>query len=287
MDAARRTCSTLRPRRPAAKREPGRPIRRAAASPVALPTTWSTAALRRARRIPARPRPLSATTATAPARHSAYTETVRSADGSTSRATRSPGRTPDAASPAATSATRAASSRQLTVAPPTSTTAGATSSDRSSSADHNRRTGELPGTPPGRSGAASAEPSSPTQRETTAAYSGASSGSRCDAPSKRCSCACGRRPRRSARYRSPKTGSRGPQSSRAGTSSVRIPSAIASCAAAGRMAGRERDVGDEVAHGPPPGRPSGRGRRRRAARRRAAPAGTAPWSPARTPAYRR
>ena len=40
-------------------------------APASLPTTWSTAALRRARRIPARPRPLSATTTTAPARHSA------------------------------------------------------------------------------------------------------------------------------------------------------------------------------------------------------------------------
>jgi hypothetical protein len=51
---------------PAAMREPGSRITLAAASPWAVPMTWSTPALRRARRIPARPSPLSATTMTAP-----------------------------------------------------------------------------------------------------------------------------------------------------------------------------------------------------------------------------
>jgi len=58
-------------RAPTAMRSPGRPITRAATSPGPPPMTWSTEALRRARRMPTRPRPLSATTITPPARHTA------------------------------------------------------------------------------------------------------------------------------------------------------------------------------------------------------------------------
>ena len=59
--------------------------------------------------MPAKPSPLSATTTTPPARHTAYTAAVRSADGATSSATRWPGRSPAAASPAASSRTRRSS----------------------------------------------------------------------------------------------------------------------------------------------------------------------------------
>ena len=79
--------------------------------------------LRSARPIPRRPRPLSTTTITAAACQTAYSATVSSIDGGTSSATRSPGRTPAAARPAAVSRTRWCSSAQLMLRPPTSTTA--------------------------------------------------------------------------------------------------------------------------------------------------------------------
>ena len=112
---------------------------------------------------------------------------------------------------------------QLTTLPATDIT-GLVSCARRSSADHRVSPLTSEGGEAGGAGRA-ADVRSPSQEATASAYCGASSVTRCEAPSKRCSRACGSRSCRSARYRSPKTGSRGPQNSSAGTSSRRTPSA--------------------------------------------------------------
>jgi len=207
-----------------AMRVPGSRIARAAASPRAVPITWSTEAPRSARPMPRRPSPRSATTITAPARHTAYTAAVRSAEGGTSSATRSPGPTPAATRPPASAITRWCSWAQLTCTPPTSTTAGPLSAHRASSSAHNG------GCCAATTGAGAGVWRSPSHWTRSVAYCGASSVTRCEAPSYRCSRACGRRSRRSRRCASPNTGSRGPHSSSAGTSRLAMPSAIASSA---------------------------------------------------------
>ena len=79
------------------------------------------------------------------------------------------------------------------------------------------------------------------------AVSGTSSVTRCDARPKRCTSACGKRSRRSARCRSVNTGSRAPHSSSTGTSEAADALGDPLHRRAARVVGLERHVGDEVA----------------------------------------
>src|SRR5690606_41150989 len=74
----------------------------------------------------------------------------------------------------------------------------------------------------------SAVPKFSCSQSATSPATSASSHTRWEAPSKRCTSACGTRASRSRRKRSEKVMSRGPQANRVGTCSSRIPSATRS-----------------------------------------------------------
>ena len=247
-----------------------------------MPIRWSGPALRSARPMPRRPSPVSATTITAPARQHGV-ERGRQVDaGGTSSATRSPGRTPAAASPAARSRTRWSSSakRHAPVAAAAARRRPRRGSPaRAVSADHS---GRAPPAGSGGPGRWSARWRSPTQRHTSSAVLRRVLGDQVRGALVAVHVGV-RQPVDAGRAgsASEKTGSRGPQSSSAGTSaSAASPSAIRVQRGAARVVGLERDVGDEVADRLPPLGPSRTGAAKRVPDRRGQRrAGTARWWP--------
>ena len=268
-----------------------RRMARAAASARPMPMTWSGpgAAQRPAHAAQAQPRVGHHDhRAGPPARRRARREVDA---GGTSSATRSPGRTPAAASPAAMSPHPRSQQRAAADAgrpPQLDHGRGAVVAARGrSSSAHSRRRRRL-----GRAGWPRRGARPPAGRPSPAPHVvgvlGASSGSRWLARSKRCRSACGSRSLQVAQVaRSRKTGSRGPQSSSAGTSSARAGRRrSASSVGAARMAGVERDVGDELADRLPPGRRRVRRAEGVPDRRAGSRGGTARWWSGRTAGVR-